>query len=74
MDDKVETLAPSIVRKRGVNSGRASILPTWTPVFAVLGRFVAGESIQGIADDYELPYSSVVDAIRFELQQRPLFS
>lgn len=70
----VQQLAKGVVKQHGVNSGRPSIEGTWTPVWALVSRFVAGDSVDSIAEDYEISVESVIDAIRYELGQHPISS
>ena len=50
---------------RGVSSSQPCIRGIMTHIMA--GRFIAGESIASIAQDYELTKAQVEQAIRYEL-------
>jgi uncharacterized protein (DUF433 family) len=58
---------PSIISCFQIMSGAPCVARTRIPVWVLSGRYAAGESLQSIANDYELRKGEVVDAIRFSL-------
>lgn len=58
---------PNLQRIDGVGWGRCCLKDSGIGVFFLAGRFMAGESIASIADDYERTPDEVEDAIRLFL-------
>lgn len=56
---------PNIRSTRGVMSGTACVGNRRIPVYTLSGRYAAGETMQEIADDYEINLADVEDAVRF---------
>lgn len=56
---------PSIRCDRQIMSGAPCVSGRRVPVWALAGRFAAGETISFIAEDYDLRKRDVVIAIRF---------
>ena len=53
-----------------VSFGRPMLVGTGIPTAIVAERYKAGESIHELADDYDLPPSSIEEAIRCELEMK----
>lgn len=50
-----------IVAELGINYGRPYFTATGTPLYVVTGRLAAGESIDEVADDFDLPVDQVTE-------------
>jgi uncharacterized protein (DUF433 family) len=53
-----------------VSFGRPTLVGTGIPTGIVAERYKAGDSIQELAHDYDLPSSSIEEAIRCELEMK----
>jgi uncharacterized protein (DUF433 family) len=62
-----------IWRKVGIKSGRPCIRNTGILVEIVVERFVAGESIAEIAEDFSISPEAILHAIRLALYARGIF-
>jgi len=56
---------PKVRSDRQIMSGAPCLVPTRIPVYILAGRFAAGETVEFIADDYDLKVEDVLEAIRF---------
>lgn len=59
-----------IWRREGTRDGRPCLSETGIPVDAVSDRFVAGESIHDLADDYAVEPATIEAALRLVLYAR----
>jgi uncharacterized protein (DUF433 family) len=62
-----------IWRKVGIKSGRPCIRNTGILVEIVVERFVTGETITFIAEDFSIPPEAIEHAIRLTLYARGIF-
>jgi uncharacterized protein (DUF433 family) len=62
--------AKAIAMDPYVSFGRPTLVGTGIPTAIVAERYKAGDSIQELAHDYDLPSSSIEEAIRCELEMK----
>lgn len=65
-------LSERIVCDSQIHSGSPTVQGTRVATFVIAGRFLAGETIPEIADDYSIDSGAVEDALRYELERRRL--
>ncbi len=53
----------------GVNSGRPIIAGRGVPVWVIKSRHAAGDSIEFLADDFEITVDEVQEALAFEIPE-----
>lgn len=56
---------PNIKSSRGIMSGTPCVVSRRIPVYTLAGRYAAGETMEFIAEDYELTLAEVESAVRF---------
>ena len=65
MKHKLVELASGITLDASVRFGRPVIRGTRVPADVVVGRVAAGMSIQAVADEYEITFQDVYNALRY---------
>ena len=63
-------LAPTVITQPGYCFGKPHLADSRITVEAIVGRFVAGESVVSLALDYELTVLEIEEALRWAIKNR----